>query len=75
MFVLGLFLGTKSGKLDGQLMYLLRIRAAFQELKRIRIRDEKEHAYWQGYFHGIVHISEGKPPDNLRVDNLIAEIE
>lgn len=74
-FLLGILFGKIGGKLDGRLIYLRRISAAFAELKRLPCENEKQFLYRQGYFHGIAHISEGRPPDNLNVEALIAELE
>ena len=74
-FILGIFLGKMSGRLESQIIYLRRISAAFKELKRLPCENEKQFLYRQGYFHGVVHISEGRPPDNLNVEALIAELD
>jgi len=75
MFGLGIFLGRRTGRLDGKILLCDRVKAALLELRRLPRRDEKELRYVQGYFHGICHVSDGKPPDAFQVDALISELE
>jgi hypothetical protein len=75
LLIIGIIIGRLTGKLDGQLIYLNRIRDALREVNRFRPKNEADLKYYEGYFHGICHVSEGRPPDRFRVDDQIRGLE
>jgi len=66
----GFFMGKFSGRLDEKIKWLRRCREGMDEQSRFPMGE-----YRLGYFHGVCHVYEGKPPDDHAVERLLEEIE
>jgi hypothetical protein len=70
--VIAHFLGKKSGILQERIDWLRRVQAAREEVGRLPSTTWEEIKYQQGYYHAIIHVSEGAGPNDF-VDVDISE--